>query len=113
MASASQTPLRPQSPTTITVGGDTNKKRVLEGSISPPPSTDTQMDDAAANGHQPVPEPAAHPPPTPAPAYNPDNAVSDLSIFVSDLLGRDAGSMVASIDPSSRADLLIQLAITK
>ena len=115
MALASQTLLRPQSPVTVSVGGDTNKKRVLEGSIAPPPSTDTQMDNAAANGHQPVPEPAARSPPTPAPAYNPDDVVSDLSTFVTDLLGHSAGSKVAALSsPESRTpELLIQLAITK
>ena len=44
-----RTPLRLQPLVTITVGGDTNKKRALEGSIAPPPSTDTQMDDIATD----------------------------------------------------------------
>ena len=43
--------------------------------LFPLPSTDTQMDDAEANGHQP--EPAARPP-TPAPAYNPADMASVL-----------------------------------
>ena len=92
MASASQTPLRPQSSITITVGGDSNKKRVLTG--SPPLFTDTPMSDAEANGHQPEPEPT-HPP-----TYNLADVVPDLSAFVSDVLGRNAGSAVASF-PSS------------
>ena len=116
MASACQAPLRPQSPVTVTVGGDSNKKRVLEGSIAPPPSTDTQMDDGAseANGHQP--EPAIG---TPAPAYNPADVVSDLSAFVSNMLGHNAGSRFTSSTTSfSPSDLespmlLIYLAIAK
>lgn len=68
------------------------KKRVLEGSIVPPPTTDTQMMDyAEADGHQP--EPTARPPTSP-PTYNPADVVSDLSAFVSDMLGHNAGSTV-------------------
>ena len=33
----------PNPPVTVPVGGDANKKRVLSGSIAPPPSTDTPM----------------------------------------------------------------------
>ena len=100
MASASQRPLQPQSSITVTIGGDSNKKQVLAG--SPPFSTDTLMSDA---GHQPEPEPAY--PST----YNLADVVPDLSAFVSDMLGRNAGSSVASFPFSS--ELLIQLALAK
>ena len=99
MASASQTPLRPQSFVAVTVGGDSNKKRVLIGSL--PLFTDTPMSDAEADGHQPEPEPT----------YNLADVVPDLSAFVSDVLGRNAGSAVASFPSSS--ELLIQLALAK
>ena len=102
MASASQTPLRPQSSVTVTAGGDSNEKRVLTG--SPPLFTDTPMSDAEANGHQPEPEPT-HPP-----TCNLADVVPDLSAFVSDVLGRNAGSAVVYF-PSS--ELLIQLALAK
>ena len=88
MASASQTPLRPQSSVTVTVGDDSNKKRVLTG--SPSLSNYTPMSDA---GRQPVPEPA-HPP-----TYNLADVVPDLSAFVSDVLGRNAGSAVLLFPP--------------
>ena len=68
--SHSAPPLRPQSLATVAAGGNSNKKRVLAGSIAPSPPPNTQMD--------------AHP----------------LSAFVSDMLGHNAGSTVASLSPS-------------
>src|SRR6266699_833090 len=100
MASACQAPLRPQSPVTITVGGDTNKKRVLEGSIAPPPSTDTQMGDAEANAHQAELEPASE---ISAPTFNPADAFSDMASFVSSMLGRTASS---ALSPQGLPDLV-------
>ena len=108
MASARQAPLRPQSPVTVPAGDEANKKRALEGSPRPPP--DVPMCDAASIAHQ----LSSEAPASPA-ALNPDDVVSDLSSFVSSVLGCVAGSAIDTLPPDSTQTpaLLIQLAIAK
>ena len=105
MASACQAPLRPQSPVTVPAGDEANKKRVLEGSPRPPP--DIPMCDATSIAHQLSSEAPA--------ALNPDDVVSDLSSFVSSVLGCAAGSAIDTLLPDSTQTpaLLIQLALAK
>ena len=64
------------------------------------------MSDAVANGRQPEPEPTR-----PSTPYNLADVVPDLPASVSDVLGRNVGSAVASL-PSS-PELLIHLALAK
>ena len=108
MASACQAPLRPQSPVTVPAGDEANKKQVLEGSPRPPP--DVPMCDATSIAHQ----LSSEAPAIPA-TLNPEDVVSDLSSFVSSVLGCAAGSAIDTLAPDSTQTpaLLIQLAFAK
>ena len=47
------------------------------------------------------------------PAFNPADVVSDLSSFVSSVLGCTSGSAISILSPDPTPELLIQLALAK
>ena len=104
MASACQAPPRPQSSVTVPAGCDASKKGALPGPHRPPPDVDMNDAEAEASTRQPAPEAST-------PTFKPSNTLSEMSCFITSMLGPAA---LSKTHPGFVPEpLLVQLALVR